>query len=145
MYTSEKKRLSVMTYIALIAFMITFVVFEFLLLLDTALPLWAQIAYYIVIGLMVLNIIFDIFCTFNGMGKYASGLMLFILTIANVIISFVLGGFFGDRGVIPTDLLGLYGGVIGLAIAINVLAVIIYCLGEKIVVVDDGLNKKHLR
>ena len=57
----------------------------------------------------------------------------------------MLGGFFGDRGVIPTDLLGIYGGVIGLAIAINVLAVIIYCLGEKIVVVDDGLHKKHLR
>ncbi len=145
MYTSEKKVLSIMTYFALIAFMVTFVVFMCLALLDTALPLWARITYYVWIGVIVLDIIFDIVCTFTGMGKFCSGLVLYILTFATIIMGFVLGGSLSVGGIIPTDIMGIFGAAVALSYAINILAIIIYCLGEKIVVIDDAQGKKRIR
>ena len=142
MYTSEKKVLSIMTYFALIAFMVTFVVFGYILLTTTTLPLWAEIAYYILISALVLNIIIDVVCTYSGTGKFASGFMLYVLTFAVIVVSMVLGSSLAVGGVIPTEMLGLYGGIIGLVTTINILSIIIYCLGEKIVVYDDAA-KKH--
>jgi len=142
MYTGEKKVLSIMTYFAVIAFMVTFVVFAYILLTTTTLPLWAEIAYYVLISALVLNVIFDIVCTFSGNGKFASGFILYILTFAVVIVSMVLGSTLSVGGVIPTELLGLYGGMIGLVATINVLSIIVYSLGEKIVVYDES-NRKH--
>lgn len=145
MYTSEKKVLSMMTYFALIAFMVTFVVFMCITLVDTALPLWATIAYFVLTGFLVLNIIFDIVCTYSNMGKFVSGFILYVLTFATIIIGFVLGGAVSVNGMIPMDTLGIFGSVIGLSYAINILAIIIYCLGEKIVVIDTAEHKKHIR
>lgn len=145
MYTSEKKVLSIMTYFALIAFMVTFVVFIYLALLDTVLPLWARITYYCLISLLVLDIIFDIVCTFTGMGKFVSGFILYVLTFATVILAFVLGGTMSVNGMIPTDTMGIFGGVVALSYAINILSIIIYCLGEKIVVIDSAEAKKQIR
>ncbi|MBP5651072.1 MAG: hypothetical protein J6X00_00140 [Clostridia bacterium] len=143
MYTGEKKVLSVMTYFALIAFMITFVVFAYILLTTTTLPLWAEIAYYVLISALVLNIILDIVCTFAGSGKFTSGIILYILTFAVIIVSMVLGSSLSVGGVIPTEMLGLYGGMIGLVATINILSIIIYSLGERIVVYSESPANKR--
>ena len=142
MYTNEKKTLSIMTYFTLIAFMVTFVVFGYILLTTTTLPLWAEIAYYVLISALVLNVIIDVVCTFSGSAKFTSGFMLYILTFAVVVVSMVLGSALSVGGVIPTETLGLYGGMIGLVSMIDVLAIIIYCLGEKIVVYDETPTKR---
>ena len=143
MYTGEKKVLSVMTYLTLIAFMVTFVVFGYILLTTTTLPLWAEIAFYVLISALVLNILFDIVCTFSGSGKFASGFILYILTFTIVVVSMVLGSALSVGGVIPTETLGLYGGMIGIVAVINILAILIYGLGEKIVVYDTADSKKN--
>ena len=51
------------------------------------LPLYIQIIYYIWSSLLILYLIFDVFCTIKKVLKFVSGIILFVLSILCVIMA----------------------------------------------------------
>ncbi|MGN0961219.1 MAG: hypothetical protein ACI4PF_03360 [Christensenellales bacterium] len=137
-----KKVLLNMTYYTLIGTMIAFEVFFMITLAGATMAMWEKVVYYILSGLLVAVVIYDIVCTCMNRQKYISGFILYVITIAVVVISLIVMAINSANGRLLIDISERFFRIILFSYLINALAVLIYCTGEKLIVVADNRIKK---
>jgi hypothetical protein len=74
--------------------------------------------------------------------KYIAGFMLYIVTIAIVVLSLIVMAINSANGRLLIDITERFFRIILFSYLINALAVLIYCTGEKLIVVKDNRIKK---
>lgn len=131
MTINGKRTLLGITYYSLILFMIVLIVFFILGLRSERVYTWAEVCYIIISVLLALEVIYDLTCNFSGSMKFSSGVVLIVLTYITVILSFILFGIMATNGRIPFEMTDIFIMQIGLSYAINILAIIIYCIGTQ--------------
>ena len=85
-----KKVLLIVVYYSLIAVMVAFEVFFMITLASANMAVWEKVSYFILAGLLVAVIVYDIICTCLHTQKYISGFILFGITLAVVAISLIV-------------------------------------------------------
>ena len=82
-----KKILLNMVYYTLIALLVA-VGITFMVFLGTSdIALYSKIGYFILASLFILLVIFDIICTCLNQMKFVSGIILYVLTVATIVMS----------------------------------------------------------
>lgn len=137
-----KKVLLNMTYYTLIGAMVAFEIFFMITLGGASMAVWEKVCYYILAGLLVAVVIYDIICTCMHRQKYIAGFMLYIVTIAIVVLSLIVMAINSANGRLLIDITERFFRIILFSYLINALAVLIYCTGEKLIVVKDNRIKK---
>ncbi len=92
-----------------------------------------KVGYFILTTLFVLLMLFDIFCTNLTRMKFVSGLVLYILTLATIVMGFIVYGSQVMRGIIAGDATGTLSTLLSMSSALAVFNIIIFCVGQKIV------------
>ncbi len=129
MTESGKKILQYIAYYGMILLMLAYIVFFIFGLQSDRVYTWAMICYEILCGLLVGLVVFDLICNYIGNYKFVSGLILIGLTIFTVAMSFAVYGAVAVKGAIPTDLQDIFYLQVAMSYAINILTIIIYCVG----------------
>ena len=137
-----KKVLLNMTYYTLIGAMVAFEVFFMITLGGATMAVWEKVCYYILAGLVVAVVVYDIVCTCMHRQKYIAGFMLYVVTIAIVVLSLIVMAINSANGRLLIDISERFFRIILFSYLINALAVLIYCTGEKLVVVSSDRAKK---
>lgn len=137
-----KKVLLNMTYYTLIGAMVAFEIFFMITLAGASMAMWERVCYYILAGLLVAVVVYDIICTCMHRQKYIAGFMLYIVTIAVVVLSLIVFALNSANGRLLIDISERFFRIILFSYIINALAVLIYCAGEKLIVVDSNRIKK---
>lgn len=137
-----KKVLLNMTYYTLIGAMVAFVIFFMITLGNASMAVWEKTCYYILSGFLVVVVIYDIICTCMHKNKYIAGFMLYIGTILVVVLSLIVMAINSDNGRLLIDISERFFRIILFSYLINALAVLIYCAGEKLLVVSSNRAKK---
>lgn len=131
MKTNANKTLLTIAYFGCILVMLALVVTLIIGLIRMDVALWVKICYIALSVLLVSVIIFDCVCLYTGTTTYIAGFILYALTVAVVIVSFVLYSRLAlPSGLIPTADLSLFVFEMGNLVAIDILSIIIYCLGN---------------
>lgn len=144
METTGKKVLLILTYYTLMLAMLGLSIFLFISLPSDRIALWVKVCYYILIGLLIALVIFDIICTNRKMNKYISGFILYGLTVVHLVVSFILYTTFATRGMVPADVLDVFLMILTVSWAINIITIIIYCVGEHLVVISNAQSKRRI-
>ena len=106
-FTGKKVLLNIVYY-TLIAIMVAIGV-SFLIILGTSdIALFPKIFYFVLTILFILLIIYDIICTHLNRMKFVSGIILYTLSIATLVMIFILYGINATRALIPTDYVNVY-------------------------------------
>ena len=137
-----KKTLLNIVYYSLIAVMVAFVIFFLISLSNASMADWEKVCYYILTILLVLVVIFDIMCTMRRSQKYIAGFVLYIITLAVIILSLIVFALNSDNGRLLIDISERFNRLILFSYLINALAVLIYCTGEKLIVTVSNRAKK---
>ena len=137
-----KKTLLNIVYYSLIAVMVAFVVFFMISLGNASMANWERVCYYILISLLVIAVIYDIICTMNHGNKYIAGFILYIVTLAVIILSLIIFALNSDNGRLLIDISERFNRLILFSYLINAFAVLIYCTGEKLIVTATNRAKK---
>ena len=122
--------------------MIAFVIFFMITLANASMAAWERVCYYIIIGLLVVVVIYDIICTCRHSQKYIAGFILYIVTLALIILSLIVFALNSTNGRLLVDISERFFRIILFSYLINALAVIIYCTGEKLIVNITNRIKK---
>lgn len=142
MNANLKKVLLNMTYYTLIGGMVAFEVFLMITLGVATMAVWEKVCFYILAGLLVGVTIYDIVCTCMHRQKYIAGFILYVLTILVVVLSLIVMALNSANGRLLIDISERFFRIIFFVYLINALAVVIYCVGEKLIVVDSNRAKK---
>lgn len=142
MNANLKKVLLNMTYYTLIGGMVAFEVFLMITLGVATMAVWEKVCFYILAGLLVGVTVYDIVCTCMHRQKYIAGFVLYILTILVVVLSLIVMALNSANGRLLIDISERFFRIIFFVYLINALAVVIYCVGEKLIVVDSNRAKK---
>ena len=103
-----KTNLLKVVYYTLIAVMVAFVVFQFMSLAGASLAEWERTIFYILIGLLVVIVAYDIVCTCLHREKFISGIMLYIVTIAIIVFTLIVFAINSDSVRLFIDIILLY-------------------------------------
>ena len=137
-----KKTLLTMTYYTLIGAMVALEIFFMITLAGASMAMWERVCYYILAGLLVAVTVYDIVCTARHRQKYIAGFMLYIVTIAVVVLSLIVMALNSANGRLLIDISERFFRIILFSYIINALAVLIYCTGEKLIVNITNRAKK---
>ncbi|MGN0961532.1 MAG: hypothetical protein ACI4PF_04970 [Christensenellales bacterium] len=137
-----KKVLLNVVYYTLIAAMVAFEVFFMISLANASMAVWEKVCYYILAGLLVGVIIYDIICTCMHTQKYVSGFILYGITVAVIVLSLVVMALNSANGRLLLDISERFFRIILFSYIINAFAVLIYCTGEKLIVNITNRAKK---
>ena len=77
--------------------------------------------------------IYDIICTIRHNNKYMVGLILFVLTLILVAVSLIIMAVNSANGRLLIDITEKFFRIVMFADIINILAIIIFCVGERLV------------
>ena len=120
-------------YYTLIAVMIAMVVFFLITLSGASMAQWERISYYIIAIALLLVVVYDIICTGRRSQKYTAGFILYGITLAVVILSLIIMAINSANGRLLIDISERFWRIIFYSYLINVLAIVIYCTGEKLI------------
>lgn len=137
-----KKVLLNVVYYTLIAAMVAFEVFFMISLANASMAVWEKVCYYILAGLLVGVIIYDIICTCMHTQKYVSGFILYGITLAVIVLSLIVMALNSANGRLLLDISERFFRIILFSYIINAFAVLIYCTGEKLIVNITNRAKK---
>ena len=137
-----KRVLLNMTYYTLIGAMLVIEVFFMVSLASASMAMWERFCYYILAGLLVAVVVYDVVCSCMHRQKYIAGFMLYIVTIAVVVLSLIVFALNSANGRLLIDISERFFRIILFSYLINALAVLIYCAGEKLIVVESNRLKK---
>ena len=142
MKTNANKPLLTIAYFGCILIMLALVVTLIIGLLRTNVALWVRICYIALAGLLVAVVIYDCVSLYMGASTYIAGFILYALTVGVVIVCFVLYARLTiNNGLIPTGDLSLYLFEVGNILAINILSIVIFCVGN----INAKLNRTPVR
>lgn len=131
MKNDANKTLLTIAYFGCVLVMLALVITLVIGLIRMDVALWSKICYITIAVALVGVIVFDCVCLYTRTSTYIAGFILYALTVAMVVVTFVLYSRLAiPSGLIPTADLSLFIFEAGNLIAINVLSIIIYCLGN---------------
>ena len=136
-----KTNLLKVVYYTLIAVMVAFVVFQFMSLAGASLAEWERTIFYILIGLLVVIVAYDIVCTCLHREKFISGIMLYIVTIAIIVFTLIVFAINSDSVRLFIDISERFYRLIIMTYIINALAVLIYTTGQNLVKKETTFKK----
>ena len=129
----NKKTLNVMTFYTLVGVMVAFAIFFCVFLWNsTTTPSYAKVMYTIITVLLVGTTIFNIIGVHANDYRASIGYILYFVTLLNIICSFIFYGLISTNGALIGNELSLFTIILSLSYGINVLAIIIYALGNTI-------------
>lgn len=131
-FTGKKVLLNIVYY-TLIAIMVAIGVAFLVILGVSDIALFPKIFYFVLTVLFILLIIYDIICTHLNRMKFVSGIILYALSIATLVMIFVLYGTNAASALIPTDYVNVFATLSSISLSIMILGIIVYCVGQKIV------------
>lgn len=137
-----KKVLLNVVYYSLIAVMVAFEVFFMISLANANMAVWEKVCYYILAGLLVLMVVYDIICTCLHSQKYISGFILYGLTLATIILSLIVMALNSADGRLLIDISERFFRLILFSYLINILAILVFTTGEKLIVNTTNRIKK---
>jgi hypothetical protein len=137
-----KKVLLNTVYYSLIAVMVAFVVYMFITLGNASMAMWERICLYVLVGLLVAVVVYDIICTYRQSGKYIAGFILYVVTLLVVILSLIIFALNSTDGRLLVDISERFNRIILFVYLINALAVLVYITGEKLIVTKSNRMKK---
>ena len=137
----KKKVLLNMVYYTAIAVMVAFVIFMFMSLSGASLAGWERTVFYILIGLLVAVVAYDVICTCMHREKFISGLMLYVVTIALIVFTLIVFAINSDNVRLFIDISERFFRLILMSYLINALAVIIYSVGQSLVKKETTFKK----
>jgi len=120
-------------YYTLIAVMVAMVVFFLITLSGSSMAEWERICYYVIAIALLLVVVYDIICTGRRSQKYIAGFILYGITLAVVILSLIIMAINSANGRLLIDISERFWRLIFYSYLINVLAIVIYCTGEKLI------------
>lgn len=129
----KKKVLLNIVYYSTIGVMVAFVVFLFLSLAGATLAVWERVMFYILVGLLVGIVTYDIVCTCLHSEKYISGLMLYVATMLIIVFTLVVFALNSGSVRLFIDISERFFRLILMTYIINAQAVIVYCVGQSLV------------
>ncbi len=95
-------------------------------------PMYIQVLYGIWAAILILTIIYDIFCTLSGRMKYISALILYLLALIAVIMAIVLFFALGMNTAFGTFTEVRYIGLLLLSFTSVVVSIVAYCTGKRV-------------
>lgn len=137
MENNQKRGLLNLSYYALIAAGILFSVLFLIRVANTELSFIIQVIYYIWSAALILNLIFDVYCTMKHRMKYICGLIFFVLAILAVIMGIVVFISQGLSITLLTILEYTYFINIFLCFTPLVIGIYAYLFGQKIINFED--------
>ena len=137
-----KKVLFNVVYYSLIAVMVAFVIFFLVTLPNASMAEWERVCYYILAIALVVVVVFDIICTITRRNKYVAGLILYVITMLVIILSLIIMALNSANGRLLIEITERFFRIIMFSYLINVLAILIYCTGEKLIVHESNRGKK---
>ena len=130
---NNKKTLNIMTFYTLVGVMVAFAVFFCVFLWSsTTTPDFARIAYTIITVLLVGTTIFNIVSVNMNELRGIVGYILYFVTLINIIASFIFYGLISNNGALVGNELSLFTIILALSYGINILAIIIYAMGNTV-------------
>jgi len=133
MGASSKNRLLTMTYFGLVAVMIAIVIFFCVTLASASMASWEKTALYVLVILLTLLVIYDIVSTIRHQNKYMVGLILFVLTLVLIAISLIIMALNSANGRLLIDITEKFFRILVFANIIDILAILVFCVGEKLI------------
>lgn len=137
-----KKVLYNVVYYSLIAVMVAFEVFFMISLANASMVLWEKVAYYVIAGLLVGVVVYDIVCTALHSQKYIAGFILYGLTLATIALSLIVMAVNSANGRLLIDISERFFRLILFSYLINVLAILVFTTGEKMIINTTNRMKK---
>ena len=142
MEASAKKRLLNMTYFGVIAIMVAMAIFFFVTLGGASMAAWEKVSLYILLGLIVLATIYDVICTMKRKDKFVVGIIIYVLTLALVVLSLIIFAINSANGRLLIDITEKFFRILLFANIINILGIVVFCVGEKLIVNESNRAKK---
>jgi len=137
-----KKVLLNTIYYTLIASMVAFVVFFMISLANASMANWERVVFYILTILLVLAVVFDIICTCMRKEKHIVAWIIYGITIATIVFSLVVMALNSANGRLILDISERFFRMILFMYLINVFAILVYLVGEKLGVTISNRIKK---
>ena len=130
MRENAKRTLLNMTFFGMIIVMLAIVVTLIAGLFGNEFAGWVRVGFTILSILLVIDVIYQVITIFTHMDSYPAGLFLFILSVATVIMTFILYSRFSVRGgMIMLANLDFFLFAGANLIVINLLSIAIYIVG----------------
>lgn len=137
-----KKVLYNVVYYSIIAVMVAFEVFFMISLANASMALWEKVCYFVIAGLLVGVVVYDIVCTCLHSQKYIAGFILYGLTLATIALSLVVMAVNSANGRLLLDISERFFRLILFSYLINVLAILVFTTGEKLIINTTNRMKK---
>ena len=122
----KSKMLLCVSMITLIIAMVVMAVFFMVNLAMHDTVLWQKVAYFIVVGLLVLATLFNVYAVLSDTFMFEVGMALYIVTLANVVINAIVYLTNSTLGLVPIEVLSSVMYLMFFSSTINVLAILIY-------------------
>lgn len=137
MENNQKRSLLNLAYYTLIALGVIFSVIFILRIAASTLPILIKIIYYIWSAVLIISLLFDVYCTMKHKKKYITGLIFFVLTILCVIMAAVVYFTQGISLALITTTEVTYFINMALSFMPIKLAIFAYLFGERIINFHD--------
>ena len=143
MKENGKKTLLNLMYYGLVIVMIALIVSFFIGINNNGIALWARISSMIICIALTLLVVYMIICIYSGISAFTVGFILYGLTIASVIVSFIYYmRLTPANGLLTPANLSTFMFVIGNLLLINALTIAIYIAGLYIKQPSEPTNRR---
>jgi len=143
MQVKGKRILSVMTYYTLIVLALAMAVGFIFALAFRTFPTWAKIVYFAWAGVVIGTIIFDVVCTSSNRMKFISGVMVYVLSVAAIVMAVIIYMMYTTRTGLPIDLTFVFTLTTTLSLATTLFMIAEYIVGEALI--EHNTSAKSLK
>lgn len=133
MSVTNKKILSIVVYYTLAVLALLSAGFFLYVNIIKDVALWAKIIYFVWIGFVIGEVIFDIICTSTGEAKTISGMIVYILSVLSVIMACVLYFINTTRTGLNPDFINLFTSIAIVSLMTSGFLIATWCTGEALV------------
>lgn len=90
MSLEQKKLLSLIAYYTLFIIATIMAILTIVFMLNRVVPTWAKVVYIIWACAVILNLLFDVYCTTMKRMKFCSGVSVYVLSVASIVVTAIL-------------------------------------------------------
>ncbi len=134
MSIKDKKILSIISYYTLFILAIIMATLTILYAINRDVPIWATIVYVIWACAVIAVLVYDIFCTSVNRMKFIPGIIIYVLSIASVIVTAIL--YLVNAGLtvgLTAEFMPIYTGLAALVMSTTLYMIASYIVGESVV------------
>ena len=129
-----KKVLSIIAYYTLFSIAVLMASFAILYVINRAMPMWAKVLYTLWACTVIGTLVFDIICTTTRRMKFISGIIVYVLSIASVIVTAIL--YLTNAGLtagLTTVFMPVFTGVAAIILSTTIYMIATFIVGEAVV------------